>query len=298
MRQKNLLNKKITILGCGYLGTAIAKKCLFKGWQVTALTRNMDTAKKLEGFGVKKVVVCEIADPSWHTQVSPEQDYVVNCVGAASRSLDGYRDSYLSGQKSAIEWIKNGSIQSYLFTSSTSVYPQSNGEWVDENSSNVGCSERAEILLDAERVSLHATKVSTFSYILRLAGIYGPNRHVLINKMKSGETYDGNSSRVLNLIHRDDAVDAILSCLRAENKGTGGIYNVTDNAASTRGEITDWLSKRLNLDRPKYLENDSVDTPNRKVSNRKIVNEIDWNPNFPSYREGYESILKDSEEII
>jgi nucleoside-diphosphate-sugar epimerase len=288
------LNKKITILGCGYLGTAIAKKCLSVGWEVTALTRNMDTAKKLEAMGVKKVVICKIADSSWHEQVPPVQDYVVNCVGAANRSLDGYRDSYLAGQKSAIEWMKNGSVQAYLFTSSTSVYPQANGEWVDENSSNVGCSERATILLDAERVSFPAKNISTRSYILRLAGIYGPGRHVLINKMKSGENYDGNSSRILNLIHRDDAVDAILSCLRSDNKSTGGVYNVTDDTASTRGEITDWLSKKLNLDRPKYLENDSIGTANRKVSNRKIVNEIDWNPNFPSYREGYESILNHS----
>ena len=56
------LNRKITILGCGYLGTALAKKCLAMQWDVSALTRNSETATILRNLGVGVVVECEIAD--------------------------------------------------------------------------------------------------------------------------------------------------------------------------------------------------------------------------------------------
>ena len=219
---------------------------------------------------------------------------MVTCVGAASRSVEGYLDSYLHGQSSAIQWVKSGSVGSYLFTSSTSVYPQGNGECIDETSSNDGCSPRAQVLLDAEKMSFPINDNFTRSYILRLSGIYGPDRHVLINKIKKGEIYDGNRDWILNLIHRDDAVDAILKCLQAGEQNKGGVYNVSDGRASTRGEITDWLSVKLGLAKPGYLENDTDQTPNRKISNQKILNDIDWKPNFPSYQEGYNHILNQS----
>ena len=288
------MNRKITILGCGYLGTALAKKCLAMQWDVSALTRNSETATILRNLGVGMVVECEIADQSWHAELVPEQDFVVTCVGAASRSVQGYQDSYLHGQSSAIQWVKSGSVGSYLFTSSTSVYPQGEGEWIDETSSNDGCSPRAQVLLDAEKMSFPINDFSTRSYILRLSGIYGPDRHVLINKIKKGEIYDGNRDRILNLIHRDDAVDAILKCLQSGEQNKGGVYNVSDGRASTRGEITDWLSVKLGLAKPRYLENDTGQTPNRKISNQKILNDIDWKPNFPSYQEGYNHILNQS----
>ena len=281
-------------MGCGYLGTALAKKCLSMDWQVSALTRNLDTVKKLRDMGVQHVVAGKLAERDWHNEISLDQDYVVTCVGAADRSVEGYEESYFKGQVSAVEWLRKSSARSYLFTSSTSVYPQSGGIWVDENASNEGCSNRAKVLLKAENVSFPMTGCLASSYILRLAGIYGPDRHVLINKMRNGESYDGNRDRILNLIHRDDAVEAILSCFMLSNGNSGGIYNITDGTASTRGEITDWLSDKLGLERPEYLENDSGDTPNRKISNKKVLNEIDWKPNFPSYREGYEEILSNS----
>ena len=76
------MSKKITILGCGYLGKALAEASLAMDWEVSAFTRNEATAKDLRGAGVHQVVVGRLEDQAWHSKLSFEQDYIVNCVGA------------------------------------------------------------------------------------------------------------------------------------------------------------------------------------------------------------------------
>ena len=118
------MSKGITILGCGYLGQALARRCLEKGWRVSALTRNTETARSLEEAGVSKVVEARLDGTDWHERLEREQDFVVNCVGAADRTLDGYRQSYVMGQDSVREWLADGKVGTLLFTGSISVYPQ------------------------------------------------------------------------------------------------------------------------------------------------------------------------------
>ncbi|MBT5716986.1 MAG: NmrA family NAD(P)-binding protein, partial [Opitutae bacterium] len=77
------MSNKLTILGCGYLGTALAEVCIGKGWEVSALTRNSETATKLRALGVSKVIESKIENDDWHTQLDPNQDFIVNCVGAS-----------------------------------------------------------------------------------------------------------------------------------------------------------------------------------------------------------------------
>ena len=70
------MSSKITIIGCGYLGSALAEVCIGKGWEVSALTRNSETAAKLRSMGVNRVVESQIENDDWHTQLDPNQDFV------------------------------------------------------------------------------------------------------------------------------------------------------------------------------------------------------------------------------
>ena len=83
------MNKSVTILGCGYLGTALAEQYVRKGWNVSALTRNADTAQNLRSLGVSQVVEAQLQDDRWHGQLDPNQEFVVNCVGASSPDNQG-----------------------------------------------------------------------------------------------------------------------------------------------------------------------------------------------------------------
>ena len=285
------MSSTLTILGCGYIGTALAKSALEKNWTVSALTRNEETGRNLESIGVQNVVVSRLDNEEWHSYLDSRQDFVVNCVGAFSPSLDGYVTSYVEGQKSAMKWLEEGSVSSYVFTSSCSVYPQTGRKLVDEKSSCVGVSEKGGLLLAAEGISFPPPDSIKRSFVLRLAGIYGPDRHLLVNKVQEGIELDGNADRILNLIHRDDAVTAILACLLADETNLGRLYNLSDGSPSSRGEIVDWLGEKLQVDVPSFKEDDNEDTPNRKISSQRIMEELNWSPKHSSFIKGYESLL-------
>lgn len=285
------MSNTITILGCGYLGTALAEHCIGKGFTVSALTRNAETAKKLHSIGVSQVVEAQLQDNDWHRKLDPNQDFVVNCVGASSPDNQGYITSYIEGQDSVMKWLENGSVGSYVFTSSISVYPQTEKRFVDETASCAGVKEKGGLLLAAEQKCFPPVLSIKRSFILRLAGLYGPGRHLLIDKVKNGQEFQGNADRILNLIHRDDAVKAILNCLEADQTNIGRIYNVSDGSHSTRGQIVTWLAEKLNVTVPTFQENDAEGTSNRKVSNNRILDELSWSPQFSSFQTGYDSIL-------
>ena len=144
------MSSTLTILGCGYIGTALAAAALKKEWKVSVLTRNEATGQKLESMGIQEVVVSRLDSDEWHAYLDPNQDFVVNCVGAFSPSLEGYVTSYIEGQRSAMKWLEAGKVHSYLFTSSCSVYPQTGRKLVDETASCAGVSEKGGLLLAAE----------------------------------------------------------------------------------------------------------------------------------------------------
>ena len=285
------MSASLSILGCGYLGSALASRALAEGWTVSALTRNSVTASKLRDLGVTQVVEANIEDDSWHQSLSPEQDFVVNCVGSSSPEVEGYVTSYVEGQNSAMNWLKEGRVGSYVFTSSCSVYPQTGRKLVDENSSCAGVSERGGLLLAAEQISFPPPPSIQRSFILRLGGIYGPGRHLMLEKVRNGQSFDGNADRILNLIHRDDGVGAILACLLSGDSNLGRIYNVTDGNHSPRGQIVEWLAGKLSLESPAFANDDEENTPNRKVSTNRIMEELEWSPTYSSFIEGYADLL-------
>ena len=149
------MSHTLTILGCGYIGTALANSALENEWTVSALTRNEETGKKLEDLGVQNVVVSRLDSDEWHSYLDSKQDFVVNCVGAFSPSLDGYVTSYIEGQKSAMKWLENGVVNSYVFTSSCSVYPQTGRKLVDEKGSCAGVSEKGDCFWPRREYHFH-----------------------------------------------------------------------------------------------------------------------------------------------
>ncbi len=285
------MSKTLTILGCGYLGSELASRALDNGWTVSALTRNPDFVSKLKSIGLEVVVQSNLEDSNWHSELDADQDFVVNCVGSSSPNLDGYVKSYVEGQSSVMNWLKSGKVGTFVFTSSCSVYPQVKRKLVDETASCTGVSEKGGLLLAAEQISFPPPPAIKRSFILRLGGLYGPNRHLLLEKVKTSAVIEGNSDRILNLIHRDDAVGAIMACLLAKDSNIGRIYNLTDGHHYPRSQIVQWLAEKFDVPPPEFEENDSETTPNRKVSNNRIMEELDWSPKYPSFIEGYEEIL-------
>ncbi len=238
------------IFGCGYVGGELAQEAIARGLRVTALTRNEAKAVALRAAGIE-VIVADLATHDWHRRIAGGADFVVNCVSSGGAGLEGYRRSYVQGMDSILAWGKNrGAAGTLVYTSSTSVYPQDGGVRVDESAATAAAPERGQILLEAEARLRTSEGASARWFVLRLAGIYGPGRHSLLDHVRSGEI-TGRGEHRLNLIERDDLCAAVWLALGAPATMADEIFNVADDGAARKSEIAAWLAQRLGLPAPR-----------------------------------------------
>jgi nucleoside-diphosphate-sugar epimerase len=297
---------RLLVFGCGYIGGAVADAALARGWRVTALTRNEEHADKLRARSID-VVVGDLANDAWHAAVSTEQDHVINCVSSGGGGLAGYRHSYVEGTRSILAWARRGCAATFLYTGSTSVYPQANGELVTEQSpTGTGGSEASAPLLETEQL-VRESRCFARWFVLRLAGIYGPGRHFLLDQLRGGATlFPGTGAHRLNLAHRDDIVAAIFACLDARAATRDAIFNVADDQPATKAEVAAWLAARVGVAAPQFahdagamaqtdttlVRGRSGPVPDRAISNARLKTTLGWRPAFPNFREGYEQIFE------
>ena len=292
-----LSGKRLVIFGAGYVGGELTRQAVMAGMRVTVLTRK---ARAFSADGIE-VVVADLAADAWHGQIAGGADFVVNCVSGGGAGIEGYRRSYLDGMKSMTEWLTaRGGAEATIYTSSTSVYPQDGGVRVDETAAVDREGERPRVLVKAEETLLGLPKSAGRRTVLRLAGIYGPGRHHLLEQVRSGEVA-GRGDHHLNLIHRDDICGAIWSALgvggAANDTGSadGEIFNVADDGAAPKAEIVNWLAGKLGLPAPVFSGAPAAGrravTPDRIIDNAKIKRVLSWRARYPSFREGYAAIL-------
>jgi nucleoside-diphosphate-sugar epimerase len=286
-------SRHLVIFGCGYVGTAVAAAAARRGWTVTALTRNPATAATLSQRGVTRALVADLAADDWHGQVSGPVDYVLNSVGSGGGAVENYRRAYVEGMNSIAKWLKTSSAgrPDFAYTSSTSVYPKSVCGTVDEATPTSADTPHVAQLLEAERIveqriGSHCARW----FVLRLAGIYGPGRHRLLDVARSGEwlATGADFNRPINLTHLDDIVGAVIACF---DSGTApsGLYNVADGQPASRQEILQWLCQRLGKPGPETSPPEA--SKRRRIDTAKLARETAWRARHPDFRSGYEAIL-------
>ncbi len=293
----NFLGKRLAIFGSGYIGGELARQGIARGLRVTALTRNRKTAEALREIGAE-VVVADLVGDDWHARIDGGAEFAVNCVSSGGAGLEGYRRSYVDGMASILRWARSrGAVGTLLYTGSTSVYPQDGGVRIDETASTHGGSDRAQILLQAEAQLRASDQACRRWFVLRLAGIYGPGRHGLLDQVRSGEI-TGRGDHRLNLVHRDDICAAIWLALGAPSNVADEIFNVADDGAARKSDMAAWLAARLALPVPRFtgepVTGRRAAAPDRIVGNGRIKRVLGWQPHYPTFREGYETILSRS----
>lgn len=280
------------VFGAGYVGAEVARQGVARGLKVTALTRNAAKAAVLAAAGVE-AVVADIASADWHARIAPDAEFVLDCVSSGGGGIEGYRRSYVDGLRSILEWGKQRAAGALVYTSSTSVYPQDGGARVDESAPTAGASGTAAVLLEAE--ALAQRWPGARSCVLRLAGIYGPGRHYLLDALRAGEsTVAGRGDFHLNLVHRDDVVDAIWAVFATPD--ARGVFNLCDDGAAPKAELVAWLAARLGRAVPVFTGEPAagrrVVTPDRIIANDRARRVLGWRPRYPSFREGYKALLE------
>jgi nucleoside-diphosphate-sugar epimerase len=294
---------RLAIFGCGYAGTAVARHARALGWDVWALTRNAERAAALRASGVS-VVQAVLHDPAWHADAPRDRDCVLDCVSASGGGLAGYHEAYVDGMRGILAWAASGVPATFVYTGSTGVYPQARGETVAEDAAVGGGPETAGPLLEAERLVRESACFRRW-FILRLAGIYGPGRHFLLDQLRAGATVlPGTGTHRLNLVFLDDIVSAVFACFAAPPEVRDTVLNVAGGEAVRKDEVARWLCERLGRPPPVFAHDTpklppgmpvvrgrSGPVPDRVVDAGKIKRLLGWRPRFPGFRDGYERIF-------
>jgi len=199
-----------------------------------------------------------------------------------------------------MKWLAAAPPGKLVYTSSTSVYGQTDGSCVDEDSPTEPRAETARVLLEAENLLLEAGRSSGFQpVILRVAGIYGPGRGYWLRQFLQGEArIEGRGEWILNMIHREDVARAIIAAL--EKGMPGRIYNAVDDEPVTQMSCFEWLSERLGQELPPSIAEESTrkrGMTNKKVSNRRLRDELKCKLEYPTFREGFEAEIQRLAEL-
>ena len=275
------------IVGCGYLGRRVAKLWLEDGQAVIGVTRSQAGAEGLKQEGIEGLAA-DITRVASLTAL-PEAETVLFAVGYRAASGLSRRDFYVNGLRAVIDSL-SPQTQRFMLISSTAVYGQDNGEWVDEDSPCRPKTESGLALLEAESV-LAASRFGPCAVILRLAGLYGPGRLLRrANSLLSGDPIAGVEDRYLNLVHVDDAA-AIVAGL-GEHSKLPRTYILADGHPPKYCSYIAYLAKLLSVADPGFQAplaapiNQSRHLSNKRVSNARMVAELCVRLRYPTYKEG------------
>ena len=286
------------IFGCGYLGLRVARLWIARGEQVHAVTRSPERARLLAAQGLVPIVGDIAADGN--VSLPPDMETVLWAVGYSRSRLPGgtsgpprqggptIHDVYVGGLQTALRWVPPG-VRHFIYISSTGVYGQVTGSEVDEDSPCQPTREGGRACLAAEQV-LRDSPLADRSIILRLAGLYGPDRIPRSKDLLAGLPIDAPSAGWLNLIHVEDAARIVL--LAEQNAELPKLYVVSDGHPVARGDYYREMARLLGAAPPHFVD-PPADSPaaaraasDKRVNPRRMFAELSPALLFPSYREG------------
>ncbi|MFT4176999.1 MAG: NAD-dependent epimerase/dehydratase family protein [Luteolibacter sp.] len=256
---------KLLLIGHGYLGQAIAREFSAHTWEIATTSLS----------GGENVIACDVSDATAVAKL-PAADFIIHCAASGRGGPEAYQRVYVDGCRNLTAAFPGTPL---LFVSSSSVYSQTDGSIVTETSPAEPTRETGKLLLAAEKIAL-----SSGGLVARLAGIYGPERSVILRKFLSGEAIiEEDGRRFLNQIHRDDAARAIFQIATSGLKEE--IFNVADSTPLTQLECYQGLSriflKPLPPNGPRDL-NRKRGWTHKRVSNEKL-RKLGWTPEFPCF---------------
>jgi nucleoside-diphosphate-sugar epimerase len=275
---------RVLIAGCGYTGEAAADLFSGEGWEVEGWTGSPDSAKELAGK-TYPVGAVDIADAEQVCAQARDFDAIIHCASTRGGDVDLYRRVYWEGARNLLAAFAKSKI---IFVSSTSVYAQTNGEWVTEESLADPSQEKGRILRETETLVLNSGGT-----VARFGGIYGPGRSALLKRFQEGKAMiDPDIDRFVNQVHRDDCATALFLLLNRRSFA-GEIFNVVDDQPLRLSECYRWLAKRLNRPLPPGGQSglpDKRGRSNKRVSNAKL-RELGWEPHYPCFAEAMEKSI-------
>lgn len=277
----------ILIAGCGYVGTALGERLAAEGHLVWGLRRHTEVLPPSIA-----PVRADLTVPETLGVLPPALEYVFYTAAASANEDRAYRAIYVDGLRNLLTAMESQGHQPrrVFFTSSTAVYAQGSGEWVDETSPTQPGYFSGLRLLEGERLLLGSLVPAT---VLRFGGIYGPGRARLIETVRQGLAVSPNGPPVYtNRIHRDDCVGALRHLMTLPEPDR--LYLGVDHEPTEESEVLQWLAAQLGVSPPTGKAS-SDPGMRRQRSNKRCRNDklaaSGYVFRFPTFREGYLALL-------
>lgn len=280
------MSKTLMIAGCGDVGSRLGQQLNAAGWTVYGLRRSVALLPQ----GIRPVAGDLHADACPAAWPSEPLDYLVYCAAATEHDEAGYRAAYVDGLRHVLGWLaqQGQRPKRVLFVSSSGVYGQQLGEWVDENSPAEAGSYSGRIMREAEQLLLTSDLPAS---AVRLSGIYGPGREWLLGQVRQGYRVASEPPLYGNRIHADDAAGLLAFLLQADARGVvlDDCYLGVDDEPAPLYDVVAWLREQLGVSH--WSEQSTVRRAGSKRCSNARAKALGWQPQYPSYREGYRAIL-------
>ena len=302
----------MTVVGAGYVGLALCRRLDGLGHEVTGVRRSPAPVREA---GVS-AVAADVTNPET-LEALPDADAVVFAASSGGRGADAARRVFVDGLRNTIRTYADRSSppDRLVYTSSTGVYGDHDGDWVDEDTSLDPQTEKTEVLVEAERVAVEtAGEAGIDGTVARFAGLYGPERYRL-SRYLEGPVTEG----YLNSVHRDDAAGAVAFLLTGRsNEESGGdprarpadhargeVVVVADDEPVDKWSFADWLADECGVERPdkrtkaeRLAAGDLSAAARRRIQTSKRVDNaklrgLGYDPEYPTVHEGYRAAVAD-----
>lgn len=277
--------KKILIAGCGDVGATLGLRLVEDGHQVFGLRRNVAALPS-----PLEAVAADLSEPATLRSL-PEVDWVYYSAAADGRDEAAYDRAYVSGVRHLMQSLEAQSqpVERFVFVSSTGVYGQDAGEWVDESSPTEPARFTGKKLLEGERLCLEGRYPAS---VVRFGGIYGPGRVRLINQVRAGATCVDEPPRYTNRIHRDDCAAVLRHLCLIESPAS--VYIGVDCEPASQCVVMDWLAERLKAPRPRREIPHAAEGQGKRCRNGLLM-KTGYRFLYPTFREGYEHLIESME---
>jgi nucleoside-diphosphate-sugar epimerase len=275
---------RILVAGCGYVGTELTRILAADGGnQVWGLRRR--SAPMPDGV---QAILADLSRPGTLTTLPSRLDAVVYTVGADGHTPEQYERAYVEGLANLWTALRaaGGSPRRLVVVTSTAVYAQNDGEWVDESSPTEPREFSGQTLLRSEALAL---SLQTEPVIVRFGGIYGPGRTRFVDSVRSGTAPLGAGPEYTNRIHLVDCAGVLAHLIRLD--APASIYVGVDDEPADRRAVVEWLAERLGVAPPPPLPKGTQAPSRGKRCSNRSLRESGYAFRFPSYREGYAEVL-------
>lgn len=273
--------QQILIAGCGDVGNRLGRLLLEAGHEVLGIRRQLDALYP----GIRGVNA-DLKTGAGLEKLPTGCDTLVFAAAGAGRDEAAYRQLYVDGLSRTLERMPQ--VRRVLFTSSTAVYAQDDGCWVDEASPTMPVRFNGKVMLEAEAVTLKAAG----GQVLRLGGLYGPGRERLLRLVEAGKPCVEHPPRYTNRIHCEDAARAAYYLLSSgPAPETVPVVLGVDDAPAAEHEVRDWLAQRLGVAPPPRDMNPASQSQNKRCRNT-VLRDTGFTFRYPTFAEGYAAVLQ------